>query len=187
MGQDQERLHQRFRLDQRLDLDQMLGQPGGGVEGGDVHHERGQRPLIRLGLAPLGGLHGGAGREVDPGVAEEPEGHPVERLQKPLIEGQALPVKGDETQARMVALAPGVDHEPVAESRFLPARPTERGPQLLLAERERMVGYHLPLPCFFEGGPAEPPQQACHGPTQGGSATPAGRFPSEIVTASELR
>ena len=55
---------------------------------------------------------------------------------------QALAVQSDHAEGGAVVLPTGVHHEPVVERGILAPRAPEGGPQLLLAERDRMVRDH---------------------------------------------
>src|SRR5688572_26869627 len=78
--ENEKRLHQALGLHYRLDLNQVLGNPGAGVEGGNVHKHGGERTISLLSPA-LGGGDRGARDQRDAGVPEQPEGKPIERLQ----------------------------------------------------------------------------------------------------------
>jgi hypothetical protein len=75
-------------------------------------------------------------------VAKQPERLTVERLEQALVEGKALPVERDQTQAGTLVLAAGVDDEPIIERRLLARSATECGPKLLLAECNRVIRDH---------------------------------------------
>ena len=75
-------------------------------------------------------------------MAEEPERQPVERFQQPLVEGEAFPVQRDQAEAWGAHLAAGMNHEAVVEGRLLARGPTQGGPELLLAECDRVIRYH---------------------------------------------
>ena len=80
--------------------------------------------------------------EGDAGVAEEPEGGSVERLEQPVVQRQTLAMEGDQAQGGLVAVAPRVDHEAIGERRILPRGPAQGGAQLLLAEGDRVIRDH---------------------------------------------
>src|SRR5437899_3255265 len=51
-------------------------------------------------------------------------------------------MQGDQAQGWTVAVAPGMDHEAVGEGGILTCSAAERGPELLLAEGDRVIRYH---------------------------------------------
>lgn len=152
LGEHQERLDQDVRPDRGLDLHQVLAHPGTRVKRGNMHDEGGERRLGRGLVARVRAGDGHALTQRDSGMAEEPERHPVERGEEPPAERQALPVERDQPQGRSLVVPAGVDHEPVAEPGLLARDPAEGGPELLLAEGDRVVRDHEVAPLSEPGG-----------------------------------
>ena len=142
-GQNQQWLDQALGPDHRLNLDEVLGDAGAGVEGGDVHQHRRERPVGGLGPATFSRVERGSWHQRDTGVTEQPERKAVQRFQQALIEREALPMQGDQPQGRPLALSARVYHEPIVERGFLARGTAQRGPELLLTEGDRMIRYHM--------------------------------------------
>ena len=75
-------------------------------------------------------------------MSEQPERDTLKGLQQPLIECQALALQGYQAQGRTLVVAPGVDHEPIAEGRFLAGGAPQGRSEFLLAEGDRVIRYH---------------------------------------------
>jgi hypothetical protein len=79
--EDQERLHQALGSHHRLNLYQVLGHPGAGIECCDVHQHGRQRPLGGLGAATLGRVHRGARHQRNPRMTKQPQGESLEAIE----------------------------------------------------------------------------------------------------------
>src|SRR5688500_535826 len=101
-------------------------------------------------------------------MPEQPEREPVQRFQQPLVERETLAVQRDQAQRGTLVLAAGMDHEPVVEGGILAGGAAEGGPELLLAESNRVIRYHKLSGWVARGGPGHLLHVTCQAGGAGG-------------------